>query len=262
MDRQALLWGPLRHGPQGYLAGLHQGRRARGRCAEARSVDFAQSRDVFCINGVLIEAKDLVNGVSIVQIEHAEEVEYFHIELESHDVILAEGRWRKASSMTTAAACSTMPMSSALSGRGDRAPPTARRDAIAVMSSRRSGSGSPARRPAAHAITPCRWLGARFCRSDHRRRVIEGWAQNIDHPEAPIRLDIRAGSRVIGQVLANRYRPDLKRAGIGSGYHSFAFTLPDGLAFASNAVEVRRSLDGAVLPVSEHAKRIGVSAAA
>ena len=43
------------------------------------------------LNGVLIEAKDLVNGVSIVQTERVAKVEYFHIELDSHDVIIAEG---------------------------------------------------------------------------------------------------------------------------------------------------------------------------
>ena len=43
------------------------------------------------LDGTLIEAKDLVNGVSIVQAEHVEKVEYFHIELERHDVIIAEG---------------------------------------------------------------------------------------------------------------------------------------------------------------------------
>ena len=41
--------------------------------------------------GVLIEAKDLVNGVSIVQAERVEKVEYFHVELDTHDVIIAEG---------------------------------------------------------------------------------------------------------------------------------------------------------------------------
>ena len=43
------------------------------------------------LDGVLIEAKDLVNGISIVQAERVEQVEYFHIELETHDVIVAEG---------------------------------------------------------------------------------------------------------------------------------------------------------------------------
>ena len=43
------------------------------------------------LEGVLIEAKDLVNGVSIVQADRVEKVEYFHVELETHNVIFAEG---------------------------------------------------------------------------------------------------------------------------------------------------------------------------
>jgi hypothetical protein len=43
------------------------------------------------LSGVLIEAKDLVNGVSIVQAERVESLAYFHIELDAHDVIIAEG---------------------------------------------------------------------------------------------------------------------------------------------------------------------------
>ncbi|WP_349438068.1 Hint domain-containing protein [Pararhizobium sp. A13] len=45
------------------------------------------------IGGVLIRAKDLVNGISIAHVLPAdtETIEYFHIVLDSHDVILAEG---------------------------------------------------------------------------------------------------------------------------------------------------------------------------
>ena len=43
------------------------------------------------IDGLLIEARDLVNGTSIVQTERVETLSYFHIELETHDVIVAEG---------------------------------------------------------------------------------------------------------------------------------------------------------------------------
>jgi Hint domain len=43
------------------------------------------------VQDVLIPAKLLVNGVSIVQEERHEPFEYFHIELDNHDVILAEG---------------------------------------------------------------------------------------------------------------------------------------------------------------------------
>jgi hypothetical protein len=43
------------------------------------------------VDGVLIEARDLVNGASIVQSDRIDTVAYFHIELDSHDVIVAEG---------------------------------------------------------------------------------------------------------------------------------------------------------------------------
>ena len=43
------------------------------------------------LDGVLIEGIDLVNGASIIQAERVERVDYFHIELDSHDIIVAEG---------------------------------------------------------------------------------------------------------------------------------------------------------------------------
>jgi hypothetical protein len=42
-------------------------------------------------DGVLIPAEKLLNGVSICQLEATQTIEYIHIELEAHDVILAEG---------------------------------------------------------------------------------------------------------------------------------------------------------------------------
>jgi hypothetical protein len=81
-------------------------------------------------------------------------------------------------------------------------------------------------------------------------RLIEGWAQSIEHPEAPVCLDIYAGGQLIGQTLANAYRDDLESAGLGSGRHGFSFTAPDELMLLPGTVEVRRSLDGARLPAS------------
>jgi hypothetical protein len=45
------------------------------------------------IDDVLIEAKDLVNGASITRAvpEGMRDIDYFHVELETHEVILAEG---------------------------------------------------------------------------------------------------------------------------------------------------------------------------
>jgi Hint domain len=43
------------------------------------------------LDGVLVAARDLVNGVSIVQETNVRQVDYIHIELAAHDVIWAEG---------------------------------------------------------------------------------------------------------------------------------------------------------------------------
>lgn len=43
------------------------------------------------LEGMLVPAQALVNGVSIVRLQQVERVEYFHIELKTHDILLAEG---------------------------------------------------------------------------------------------------------------------------------------------------------------------------
>ncbi len=48
------------------------------------------------LDGLLIEARDLVNGLSIVQANDVGRVDYFHIEIDSHDVICAEGAWAES----------------------------------------------------------------------------------------------------------------------------------------------------------------------
>ena len=45
------------------------------------------------LRGVLAPAALLANGVTIVQVRDAERVDYYHVELDSHDVIMAEGAW-------------------------------------------------------------------------------------------------------------------------------------------------------------------------
>src|SRR6478672_3797915 len=81
----------------------YAGRFARGShvlpiCIKAGALDVdSPRRDLWVsphhamfLDGVLIEAIDLVNGVSVIQAERAERVDYFHIELDSHDIIVAE----------------------------------------------------------------------------------------------------------------------------------------------------------------------------
>jgi autotransporter-associated beta strand protein len=203
------------------------------------------------LEGVLIEARDLANGTSIVQAEKVEKVEYFHVELEEHDVIIAEG----ALSESFVDDDSRAMFHNAHEYRmlyPDGAAPLARYCALrcgdghAVEAARRhialrAGLNSPERQAQTGALRGY----VDIVQPDR----IAGWAQNADYPDAPVCLDIYANGRLIGQTLANRYRADLENAGIG-GRHGFAFTPAAGIRFAVDTVEVRRSLDGAALPAT------------
>ena len=208
------------------------------------------------IDGVLIEAKDLVNGASIVQAERADKVDYFHIELETHDVIIAEGALAESfvdddsrgifhnahdySALYPEAVTGTAQYYAPRLEHGYEVEAIRQRIALRaglVLADKRIGQ-----------------LRGQVNRvSDN---CIAGWAQNADHPEAPVCLDIYAGGQLIGQVLANRYREDLERQDLGSGRHSFEFTLPPELAFIPDEVEVRRSLDGVALEFANENRRL------
>ena len=201
------------------------------------------------LDAVLIEAKDLVNGVSIVQAERVDSLEYFHIELDSHDVIIAEGALSESfidddsrGLFHNAHEYKELHPEAAAGLEQFCAP--RREDGYEVEAARRrialrAGLSTTSDEPRAGTL---RGQVDRIT-----TRGIEGWAQNLDNPEAPVCLDIYAGARLIGQVLANTYRGDLERAGHGSGRHSFAFTPPPGLVITPDSVHVHRSFDGALL---------------
>ena len=202
------------------------------------------------LDGLLIEAKDLVNGVSIVQADRVEKVEYYHIELETHDVIIAEGALAESfidddsRGMFSNAHEYRQLYGDVATGLAQFCAPRreegyrveAVRQHIALRAGVRVEEGKP------------RLGGLRGFVDRVSADSVEGWAQNIEHPEAPVCLDIYTNGRLIGQVLANRYREDLAKARLGSGRHGFVFTPPRGLTIGSDKVEVRRSLDAAALP--------------
>jgi uncharacterized repeat protein (TIGR03803 family) len=205
------------------------------------------------LDGVLIEAKDLVNGASIVQAEQVEKVEYFHIELDSHDVIVAEGAFSETfvdddsrGMFHNAREYADLYPRKAAGAARYCAPRLD--DGYVIEAARARIETRAGLRPAARGPSELRG-----CVDVANARLIAGWAQSVEHPEAPVCLDVLAGGEQIGQVLANRYRSDLERAGIGSGRHSFEFMLPLGMSFAGRSIEVRRSQDGARLgPAAIH----------
>jgi hypothetical protein len=211
------------------------------------------------LEGVLIEARDLVNGASIVQADEVERVEYFHIELDSHDVIVAEG----ALSETFVDDHSRGMFHNAheyvgLYPEAEQAPAhycAPRRDAGYEVETARRHIESRVGLRAASEASASKLRGFVDVASADR---IAGWAQNIDHPEAPVCLDILIDGHLVGHALANRYREDLQRAGLGSGRHSFEFIPPAGSAIAADKVRICRSVDQASLGLSTHARHAPV----
>jgi glycosyltransferase involved in cell wall biosynthesis len=83
------------------------------------------------------------------------------------------------------------------------------------------------------------------------REQISGWALDPAHPDQPIALRIFDNGTLFASVLANRHRPDLAEAGVGSGRHSFDLLIPGGLSpFVRHVIQVRREADGAEIPGS------------
>jgi hypothetical protein len=208
------------------------------------------------LDGVLIEAKDLVNGVSVMQPQSVEKVEYFHIELDSHDVIIAEGALSETflDDDSRGLFHNVHEYETLYSGVPDEpahycAPRCEEGYEVEMVRNR------IARRVGQAANDRAGTLRGYVDAVD--ANCIKGWAQNVDHPEAPVCLDICAAGRLIGQTLANRYRQDLVLAGLGSGRHSFVFRPPAGVTLTPGTVQVRRSLDGAELQRSANCEQAG-----
>jgi hypothetical protein len=178
-------------------------------------------------------------------------VTYFHIELERHDVILAEGAPSESfvdddsrGMFHNAAEYAALYPDAAPAPALYCAPRVtggfaleAIRHRLAVRAGLRPALAAPLR----GFIDAVGVDRTGVCR-------IEGWAQNPLHPEAPVCLDVWVDGVLVAQTLANRYRAGLAAAGFGSGYHCFSVTLPTALTPRQRGlVEVRRSSDQAAL---------------
>ena len=199
------------------------------------------------LDGALVPAWRLVNGVSVTQAEVVESVDYFNIELEDHALLFAHGakvesflddgvfrnQFHNVSEYwqlyPDAPLCrDVMPLPRLESGFGLF-------ETIARVNQRAGIT------PTITAPGPLRG----FVDIVGADGWIYGWAQDLAMPEAPVALRLYAQGRYLARTLANIYRPDLRAAGIGSGCHGFAARIPVGFA---GAVEVRREGSETVLP--------------
>ncbi len=80
---------PARHPRPHEVNPVRIKRGAFGEGVPARDLKISPGHAVH-VGGVLIQAGSLVNGVTIMQ-EEVESIRYYHVELDSHDVLLANG---------------------------------------------------------------------------------------------------------------------------------------------------------------------------
>ncbi len=196
------------------------------------------------LDGHLVQAGRLINATSITQLPHAESVTYYHIELATHALILAEncpaetflGEEFRAQFHNAPDYHRLYP------GTCAPQPPCQPyvRDGFELFSLQRRLAWR------AGVVMPLHTTGPlRGCLDEAGPVLLRGWAQDVSAPEHPVSLTIMAGSTYAGQVLANSYREDLYRAGLGSGHHAFEFSLPPSCTVP---ITLRRSADGAPLP--------------
>jgi len=192
------------------------------------------------VDGMLIPALHLVNGVSIVKMRDVEEIDYFHLEFDRHVVIFAEN----AAAESFVDDDSRMLFHNAEEYRRLYSNEPSRRaefcaprveDGPALEALRRRLTARAARlRPDRKAAQP----PARGYVDRATRTLVEGWASG----ERPVRLAILVNGAVVGETLADRRRADLKASGIGDC--GFRFVLPRPLSpELAHRIEVRRESD-------------------
>jgi hypothetical protein len=194
-----------------------------------------------CEGGVLVPAWRLLNGVSITQAERVARVDYYHIELARHALIFAENMPVES---FADADCRQRFQNAAEFDRlypepsSPQAPCRPRVEDGFLLQRIRDRINARA-----GMQQPLQGHGPLRGHIDEVSPRLRGWAQDSFAPETPVVLEILHDGAVIGQVLANRYRPDLRKAGLGAGCH--AFDIP--VRPLPGAVAVRRVSDGALI---------------
>ena len=220
--------------------------------------DDVPRRDLFVsplhamfLDDVLIPAAALVNGRSIVQMEWVEQVEYFHLELATHDVIFAEGAPSETfvdddsrGMFQNAAEYAALYPDAARTAARFCAPRLEDGETVEAIRQRLAARSAQPQQP-----EPLGSLAGSVDFVSHE--AIEGWALDATQAETPVRLRILDNDVVIGEAIADCPRPDLQRSGIGNGHHSFRFEIPGGLSpVLRHVVRVQRVADQQDLPHS------------
>ena len=203
---------------------------------------YVSPQHALLLDGALVPAELLVNQASILRCPDIDPIRYFHLELDSHDILLAEGA--AAESFVDCDSRGMFHNAAEYDGT-----PTARwrfcaprlesgpqLEAIRARIDARAGLGP--------ATTPGPLEG--FLDPPAADRI-DGWAR--DGGAHPVLLEVLVDGGLVARLPADRFREDLHAAGIGDGRHGFSVSLPVPLSLdRRHEITVRRAADGALLP--------------
>jgi glycosyltransferase involved in cell wall biosynthesis len=214
------------------------------------------------LDGMLIEARALLNDVSIRQAKSVDEVSYLHLEFEQHELIYAEGALAESfvgdeerSGFDNAAEYLMMYPEHAAAPARYCVARAVEGEALRAVRKRLADS-SAAQHPCSAGASS--WRGQLDLVNRER---IAGWAQDNTEPERRLMLRILDNGTSIGELLADTYRADLKVAGIGDGCYAFSLAVPGGLApEIRHLIEVQRVDDGRALNGSPYILEASVNA--
>jgi hypothetical protein len=162
-----------------------------------------------------------------------ESVEYFHLELEMHDVILAEGAptetfveddnrmiFQNASEYFA-----LYPQERKAGPVRYCAPRLEDGHELEALRRRLLGRGL---RLGDNGVAAASALRGHLDLVRHDR--VDGWAFDPEHPDVGTTVVLVVNGAEVARVVADRYRTDLAKAGVGDGRHAFSFAVPGGLA--------------------------------
>ncbi len=192
------------------------------------------------VDGFLIPAGALVNGVSIQHLTNIEEIEYFHIEMAEHDIILAE----KAAAETFIDQNSRQMFDNAEEywrlypgtpklEYAFRAPRLEFGDMVEQVRRKLSLRAGifPTDQDGSEILGYLEYAD---------RQTVSGWAYNAAQPFVPVIVEMLNRDAILARTVANIPRADVKKAGIGHGRCGFTITLPGPLpALKRHEISVR-----------------------
>lgn len=227
---------------------------ALGTNLPARDLYISPSHSML-IDDTLVSASLLVNGINITQAWCPTRIDYFQIDLGTHDCIIAEGTWSESFADGPTA------QPGGLRGQFENfaefraLDPNQFTPETLVLCAPRPLSGYALDRVLASVVARAENsvpLGPLEGCIDLIRDdgLIEGWALDQSQPELPVRLQIFEGDRLIGMTLACVDRADLLAAGKARGRCAFHFVAREPLR--GGRVRIVRSADQQPLEMSDH----------